>query len=61
MEQKKAQAYIAEHLWIATDALYKFGGSALGTPRYTDILYPHEQDNRTAEEIKQDILRELVT
>lgn len=56
------ETYIAEHLWLMTSAMYSFGGSKLETPRYTEMVYPGQikKDTRTAEEIKQDILRKLV-
>ena len=56
------EAYVAEHLWLMTSALYAVAGGELHTPRYTDILYPEKAnvDNRTAEEIKADIVRKLV-
>lgn len=54
------ETYIAEHLWLMTSAMYAFGGSKLTTPRYTEMICPEQKDTRTAEEIKQDILRKLV-
>lgn len=55
------EAYIAEHLWFATGAVYAMGGQELKTPRYTDLIDPDGSttDRRTAEEIKADILRKL--
>ena len=56
------EAYLAEHLWFLTGAVYAMGGQELNTPRYTELIDPEgaNTDNRTAQEIKDDIVRKLL-
>ena len=54
-------AYIAEHLWLATTAIYGLRGYKLETPRYTELVEPSlkKEDNRTAQQIIDDICAKL--
>lgn len=55
------ETYIAEHLWLVTDALYASLGGKLKTTRYTEFINPalKNNDNRTAQEIIEDIKEKL--
>ena len=59
--RRMTETYIAEHLWFGVSAIYALVGGELQTPRYTDMIDPHgsQTDNRTAEQIKADIVRKL--
>lgn len=55
--------YAMQHLWLLTSAVYAIGGGELKTPQYIDLVHPEMQirDQRSAEQIKQDILAKLLT
>jgi hypothetical protein len=63
-EEKRKEmtdAYLSEHLWLLVGALYSMTGNKLNTPRYTEMIVPSlaKMDNRTADEIKKDIIKKL--
>lgn len=54
--------YTAEHIWILTGLVYKYlTDNKIPTKEFVELMYPEvgNKDERTAEEIKQDILKRL--
>lgn len=59
--KRLAEDYAMQHLWLLTGAVYAMGGADLKTPSYVELAHPEikVRDTRTAEQIKQDILRKV--
>lgn len=53
--------YIAQHSYYLTKAVFQMGGVEFSGQSYLEVAYPEivKKDTRTAEEIKQDVLKRL--
>ena len=51
--------YVATHIWYTARAAWDARGKELQTPNYSEIVHPELKDNRTAAQIKDDILQKF--
>ena len=54
--------YIAQHAFYIAKAVLSIGGSEYNGSSYLEIAYPEvaKKDERTAEQIKQDLIKRLI-
>lgn len=57
------QNYTADYLWGIRADIHGMTGDIYEAARYTELIHPefYEKDNRTAEQIKDDLLSQLTS
>ena len=56
-EESAFRIYVSECLRTVTENTAKFAGGSYMQAKYTDIINPKPQDNRSCEEITEEIVR----
>jgi len=60
LERERYEVYANQCLWTIAAGLYSLGGQTLSMPQYVELIHPEMKDTRTAQEIKDDIVKRLL-